>query len=46
MLTKFSELNALLGKCKKLNSPIDIVILCETCLITKDRTNKKGGELY
>ena len=29
---KFSELNALLGKCKKLNSPIDIVILCETFL--------------
>ena len=58
MLTKISELNALLGKCKKLNSPIDIVILCETflmpdkencisipgyCLITKSRTNKKGG---
>ena len=33
MLTKFSELNALLGKCKKLNSPIDIVILCETFLM-------------
>ena len=43
---------------QKLNSPIDIVILCETfltpdkenhisipgyCLITKNRTNKKGG---
>ena len=33
MLTKFSELNALTGKCKKLNSPIDIVILCETFLM-------------
>ena len=30
MLTKCSELNALLGKCKELNSPIDILILCET----------------
>ena len=33
MLTKFSELNALLGICKKLKSPIDIVILCETFLM-------------
>ena len=33
MFTKFSELNALSGKCKKLNSPIDIVILCETFLM-------------
>ena len=33
MLTKLFKLNALPRKCKKLNSPIDLVILCETFLM-------------
>ena len=37
-LTKFSELNKLLGKCKTLNSPINIVILCEIFLMP-DKNN-------
>ena len=38
MLTKLSKLNALLGKCKKLNYPTDIVILYEP-FFTPDKEN-------